>query len=93
MVVCVYVGHPHTGKPTHNLLDFGQTKAAGKLAEGALPTVQQHATPLETIDVDGRHITVLGRHGSPCTQEHHLQLFFSCLLACTALTILNVGAW
>ena len=86
MVVCVYVRDPDTGKPAYNLFDLSRPKAAGELAEGALAAVQQHAPSLESIDVDGGHVAILGGHSSSCAQEHHLQLFFSCLLAHTGLS-------
>lgn len=92
MMVRMYVRDPHTSKPAHDLLDLGQAKAASELAEGALPAVQQHAPAMEAVDVDGGDIAILGGHGSPRAQEHHLQLLFSCLWACTALCF-SSGLW
>lgn len=81
MVVCVYVRDPDTRQPAHDLSDFVRPEAADELTLGTLPTVQQHTPPLEAVDVDGGHIAILGGHCRSCAQEHHLQFFFSCLLA------------
>lgn len=62
-MVCVYVRDPDARKPAYNLFDFGSPEAAGELAQGALPAVQQHAAPLEAVDIDGGDIAILRGHG------------------------------
>lgn len=73
-MVCVYMGHPHASQATHHLPHSSVPEAAGELAQGALPTVQQQAPSGEAVDIDGGDIAVLGGHGSPRAQEYHLHL-------------------
>lgn len=73
-MVCVYVRHPHASQATHHLPHSSVPEAAGELAQGALPTVQQQAPPGEAVNVDGGDVAVLGGHGGPRAQEHHLHL-------------------
>ena len=84
-MVCVYVRDPNACKLAYDLFELSSPKAAGELPKGALSAVQQHATPLEAVDVDGGDIAIFGGHGRSCAQKHYLQFFIPCLLAQTPL--------
>lgn len=45
-----------------------------QLAQRVLATVQQQASPVEAVEVDGGDVAELGGNGRNSAQEHHLQL-------------------
>ena len=87
-MISMDVGNPDTSELTENLPD-AISKSALQLTEGSLPTVHQHATTLEQVQVNPSDVPVLGGYCSPSAKESDLQALIPHFLdgACTEVVL------